>query len=307
MKLPLTLLISLLMLGRLNAGAAEAFSVAVFDFDAREEAIGNLGPQVATLVTATLSAEPQLLMVERAELDKILSEHELNLSGTVAPEAAVRIGNLIGAKVLVTGRIFRVDKEVVMVARIIGTETSRVYGEIVKAPATASVTDMALELANKIGATITEKGDTLIAKTPTREERIQRLIAALEGERRPAVSIRIPEEHFGAPVIDPAVETELGHILGRAGFPLVDAKSEDKPEIEITGEAFSAFGMRKGNLVSCRARVELLVRETATGRILLKDRQTSAAVDLTEQTAAKTALENAALDLAERIVTQLAE
>jgi len=75
--------------------------------------------------------------------------------------------------------------------------------------------------------------------------------------------------------------------------------------VEITGDAFSAFGMQKGNLISCKSRVELKVREVATGNILLQDRQTSVGVDVAEQTAAKTALQNAAGELAERIVPKL--
>ena len=44
-----------------------------------------------------------MILVERAELEKVLGEAELGLSGTVSPETAARIGHLTGAKVLVTG------------------------------------------------------------------------------------------------------------------------------------------------------------------------------------------------------------
>ena len=43
-----------------------------------------------------------------------------------------------------------------------------------------------------------------------------------------------------------------------------------------------------------------------TGNLLLVDRQTSMAVDLTEQVAAKTALQKAASELAERVLPKLA-
>jgi hypothetical protein len=41
--------------------------------------------------------------------------------------------------------------------------------------------------------------------------------------------------------------------------------------------------------------------------VLIMDRQTSVAVDVAEQTAAKTALQNTALDVAERLVPALLE
>jgi hypothetical protein len=121
----------------------------------------------------------------------------------------------------------------------------------------------------------------------------------------PVVSVKIGERHFGQPVLDPAAETELGKILQECGFKLVDDHSTNAPEVEITGDAFSAYAARKGNLISCKARVELKARNKS-GDILAVDRQTSAAVDIAEQTAAKAALQNAACELAERLLPRLA-
>jgi hypothetical protein len=285
----------------------DPLTVAVFDFDSRDETVRDLGPKIATLINATLSAESDLITVERAELEKILGEQELGLSGTVSPETAARVGHLTGAKVLVTGRIFSVDKERMIVAKIIGTETSRVYGELSKAMANSSVTDQAAALAGKIAKTISSKSDTLVAKVETREERIEKLRKKLKGEKLPAVSVHIPEQHFGQPVRDPAAQTELLLMLQQCGFKIVDEQSKDKADVEISGEAFSALGLRKGNLISCKARVEVKVRNVTTGKLVTADRQTSVAVDIAEQTAAKTALQNAAADLAERLIPRLAE
>lgn len=279
-------------------------TVAVFDFESRDDAVRDLGPKVATLINANLSAEPQIITVERAELEKVLGEQELGLAGTVSPDTAAKVGHLTGAKVIVTGRVFRADKELLLVAKIIGTETSRVYGELVKGGLAAPISDLSADLAKKIAATVAQKGDTLVAKVESREDRIARIKQGLHVDKLPTVSIKIGERHFGQPVIDPAAETELGLVLQQCGFTLVDDKSKERPDVEITGDAFSAFGMRKGNLVSCKARVELKAQKR-TGEILAVDRQTSVAVDVAEQTAAKTALQNATLDIAERLVPKL--
>jgi Curli production assembly/transport component CsgG len=291
----------------LHAAEADILTVAIFDFDSKDEAVRDLGPKVATLINANLSAEPQIITVERAELEKVLGEQELGLSGTVSADTAAKVGHLTGAKVLVTGRVFKVEKELIMVAKIIGTENSRVYGELVKGPATASIADLSTELAKKIGRIVSEKGSTLVAKVENREEKINKLVKSLKEGKRPSVSLKIAERHFGGPVIDPAAETELAMILQKAGFSLLDEKSTEKPDIEITGEAFSAYGMRKGNLISCRSRVEIKAQQRVGGKILAQDRQTSVAVDIAEQTAAKTALQNAAGELAERLLPKLAQ
>ena len=302
-------LVSLVALA-VSARAAESpvLTVAIFDFESKDEVVRDLGPKVSALLNTSLSAEPLLITVERAELEKVLGEQELGLSGTIAPETAAKVGHLTGAKVLVTGRVFKADKDLIIVAKIIGTETSRVFGELVKGAPSASLSDLSAELAVKIAATIQQKGETLVAKVVKREERVATIKTSLKSDRLPSVSIKIAEQHYAGQarqIIDPAAETELGKILQECGFKLVDGTSPEKPDVQITGEAFSAFGMRRGNLISCKARVELKA-QTRTGEVLAVDRQTSVAVDLTEQTAAKTALQNAAIELAERLLPKLA-
>src|SRR5258708_3534740 len=139
-NIPLSLILLLMLCATARPARAgdEVLTVAVFNFESKDEAVYDLGPKIATLVNANLSAEPKIITVERAELEKVLSEQELGLSGTVSADTAAKVGNLTGAKVLVTGRIFKADKELVIVSKIIGTETSRVYGELVKGTSASS-------------------------------------------------------------------------------------------------------------------------------------------------------------------------
>lgn len=301
-----SILVSLLLLAATTLTAKdEVYTVAVFNFETPDETIKDLGPKIATLLTANLSAEPQVITVERAELEKILGEQELGLSGTVSSDTAAKVGHLTGAKVLVTGKAFKVDRDLIMVAKIIGTETSRVFGEMVKSRNSTDITDLSGELAKKIAKILIEKGETLVPKLETREERIAKLRKKLGDGKLPAISVKIPEQHYGQPVRDPAAETELALALKDCGFTLVDDKSKEKASIEITGEAFSAYGMRKGNLISCKARIEIKAHDLESRKLLAQDRQTSVAVDIAEQTAAKTALQNAAFELAERLLPKL--
>jgi len=203
--------------------------------------------------------------------------------------------------------VFQAGDELILVAKIIGTETSRVYGEIVKGAADASISDLSEQLAKKIATDVTKKGDTLIAKVGTREDRIAKIKKELGHKKLPAVSVKITEQHFGRQVIDPAAQTELSLILQQCGFTVVDDLSTNKADITITGEAFSEFGMQKGNLKSCRARIEIKARDVMSGKILDIDRQTSVAVDLAEHIAAKTALQNGADELAERLLPKLVQ
>ena len=304
MKLFLSAMLTAIILTvpRLSMAADPApLTLAVFDFDAKDSGVANLGSQVSTLINVALSVEPNLITVERAELAKVLGEQELGLSGTVSADTAAKVGNLTGAKVLVTGRVFKVDRDTVLVAKIISSETSRVYGEMVKG--TGSATDLASELAAKIAKTVGSKRDTLVAKVETREERLAKLKAQLKDGKRPSVFVKISERHYGAWVNDPAAETEFMNLLKETGFTVVDAES--KADVVITGEAFSAFGGRKGNLFICKARVEAKAVTLKSGEALAVDRETNVAVDVAEQTAGKTALQHAAEILAARVLPKL--
>src|SRR5438034_3590817 len=232
-----------LLAGASTYAADQVLTVAIFDFESKDEGVRDLGAKVATLINANLSAEPQIITVERAELEKVLGEQELGLSGTVSPDTAAKVGHLTGAKVLVTGRVFKADKELILVAKIIGTETSRVYGELVNGGAEGSITELSGNLAKKIAATVTRKGETLLAKVESREDRIAKIKESLKSYKLPSVSVKIGERHFGQPVIDPAAETELSLILKECGFNLVDGKSTEKADIQITGDVISALGM----------------------------------------------------------------
>lgn len=287
------------------AEAPQPLTVAVFDFQGADGATKEAGNQLAVLLTANLSTADNLITVEREELEKVLGEQELGLSGTVSPETAAKVGHLTGAKVLVTGRVFKAGRQTMLVAKVIGTETSRVFGQTGKISTIDDLPEAAETMAKKIAETIQSKGDTFVAKAVPREERIKALAEANKAAEGKAVKVVIPEEHFGARVIDPAAQTQLSEIFQRAGYTLVDEGSKQKPDIEVTGEAFSAHGFRKGNLVICRARVELKAREVESGKILFTSSQTSVAADITEQTAAKTALENAALEIAGRLLPAL--
>ena len=281
-------------------------AVAVFDFQASDKDLDHAGSEASVLLGAKLSASPNVVLVERQEIDKILGEQELGLTGTVTTDSAAKVGNLTGAKVIITGRIFSAGDKFYIVAKIIGTETGRVYGETATFNNPNGLEAAVDDLAPKITDTLDKRGDTLVAKVEDPAARIERLKKIVEGKKLPSVSVQIAEQHINRAVIDPAAQTEMKLILQQLGFEVIDPNNPSKrAEVTITGEAFSELGARKGNLISCRSRVEINVNQVTPQKLLLADRQADVAVDIAENVAGKTALENAALKLLDRIVPAL--
>ena len=73
-----------------------------------EHTIAILGPAKPTelfalqaLSEAELSSVQNIAVVERQNLDKILREHKLAISGLADPVTAIRVGKLVGAELLV--------------------------------------------------------------------------------------------------------------------------------------------------------------------------------------------------------------
>jgi hypothetical protein len=288
--------------------AKNAFTVAVLPFAVRGRGLENVGEDMQALLTAQLSNFSEFLLVERAEIDKALSEMELGISGNVNPETAAQIGQLVGAQLLITGRIFPVRKELVLVGKMIGTETSRVMGVTAQMPIKGSIIEASVELADKIAEQLSTQGKTMVAERRQEEDIVTKLGPLLKGKQLPSISILIPEISLERSVPDPAAETELGLILQKLGFELRDPAAGNKaPDIEITGEAFSEFGLRRGNLVSAKGRVEIRAIDRSNGKVLAVDRETSVAVELSPEIAGKLALEKRAQKLAERFVKTLAE
>jgi len=278
---------------------------AVLDFQVSGDKLENKGEETALLLNAFLSSSENLFLVERQELKKILGEQELGLTGTVSPDSASKIGSLVGAKILITGRVFEVGSKMFIAAKVMSTETGRVFGETVNFEDVKGLDKGIEALAGKIDTTVASRANDLVAKVETPEELIARLGKLVPKGNKPSISVSVEEQHIGRPVIDPAVETEMKMVLQKLGYEVIDDQSGKSADINISGEGFSEFAARFGALVACRGRVEINVHRRSDTTLLLTSRHNSSSADIAENVAGKRALEKAALALLEEIIPKL--
>lgn len=282
-------------------------SVAVLDFTNTVITVRDLGPKVTSLITVNLAADLRLITVERALLKKVLDEQVLGLSGMVNSEGAAKVGQLTGAKVLVTGQILKGDDDsLIIIANMVGTETGRLYAEQVQGPST-TLAKMTTELAKKIVKTITEQSTNLLVEIESHEQRITRIVKSVTGPNRPVLSFKVIDPFQGRNRRNSTSENEFSLIFQKAGFTVVDETADRKPEVEITGSIGCEWGPKRGGLSSCRASLSVKAQERGSGKILATDRQTSIGLDVGKHASAKAAFLEVTDQIAARLVPCLSK
>jgi len=105
----LSVLIGFILLFSLQAIAGDLQGlkkrIAVIDFEDRSGWGHNIGSGLADMLVTELVKSKQFMVIEREELNRILEEQGLGMSGAVTPQSAAQVGKLLGVEMMVTGSI----------------------------------------------------------------------------------------------------------------------------------------------------------------------------------------------------------
>jgi len=267
--------------------------VAVLPFESRgrQAELDQAGKSVSELIFVHLQESGVANLVERAELDKALNELHLSAVGLVSPETQLKLGRLIGAKILLTGSLFETAGKKYAVVKLIGTETSRVLGCSVSG--IGDFPEFAPELAAKIVARLQKESEKLLPKKTTFFSAADRL-AEVKGRQR-RVFLKVDEDP-GLAVPDPASEIALKKLLLALGFQVVDLRSE--AEFAILCEALASNAGQFQKFSSAAARVELSVYRVENNELLAAGAGKETVAGATYIIAAKDAIGQATLRLA---------
>ncbi|MDD2805550.1 MAG: CsgG/HfaB family protein [Elusimicrobiales bacterium] len=109
-----------------KTGASKT-TLAAFPFSCEEKlSKQRVGFAAAELISHRFVAEPGFTVVERGEINRLLSEQKLQASGATDSATAVKLGRVLGAGALLLGNINKVDGVYQVNARIVNAETSEV-------------------------------------------------------------------------------------------------------------------------------------------------------------------------------------
>lgn len=300
---------------------AKPLAVTVFPFST-PKGQEKMGQDVGEMLTLLLSAEPGLQLIERETLNKVIEEQTLSLTGLVDASQAIRVGKLVGAQIIVVGRIFELGESRLVTAKLISSETTQILGAVERGSLEKPVDELVFALGVKVATILQESGAKL---TATREP-IDPLAAVREqlkqwtadGGTLPVVAVVVREKQHVAAAdtsqVDPAVETQIKHELLKAGVTVKDVgvnalaymlrNTEALPrnawpaslegvDLVIMGEAFSEGGPNVGELRIAVARAEINLIVRGEGKVGLSEAVTARGVDLSPLAAGKNALSRA--------------
>ncbi len=83
----------------------------------------GIGQTIAALLANSFSQSTIFKLVDREGLSKILKEQSLASTGAIAEEKAVKMGNLVGAELLLTGDISELGENIVVNLKVTDVET----------------------------------------------------------------------------------------------------------------------------------------------------------------------------------------
>ncbi len=107
MKLFLTLLLTLSLAVSSIAGDLQGLKkrIAVVDFQDKSGWGHNIGTGLADMLVTELVKTGKFQVIERKELDEVLKEQGLGMSGAVTPQSAAQVGKLLGVELIVLGSV----------------------------------------------------------------------------------------------------------------------------------------------------------------------------------------------------------
>lgn len=123
--------------------AGPKLRVAVAKFENKTTYGARLGTAASDILVTELARTERFILIERAELDRLLTEQKLGLTGAVDPATAAQMGKILGAAAMIVGSVSqfgvktegsdllitaskRQIAEATVDARIIDVETARI-------------------------------------------------------------------------------------------------------------------------------------------------------------------------------------
>ncbi|MFN2399688.1 MAG: CsgG/HfaB family protein [Gemmatimonadaceae bacterium] len=158
-----------------NRPSEGTVAVAPFDASSLDSNTSALGFGVADLLITDLAVSSRLRVVDRIRIDAVLRELNLANSGRMDSATAPRLGRLVAARQIISGRLTRLDGDEIRIgARLLDVDITATYGRSVGTNTNLSrILDAEKELAfmliDELGISLTPAERAILVQRPTRD------------------------------------------------------------------------------------------------------------------------------------------
>ncbi|MBT8489215.1 MAG: hypothetical protein KJO65_10375, partial [Gemmatimonadetes bacterium] len=131
-------------------------TVAVMDFSSFMMGDGGASVQLGKAISAMLVTEfagrPGMRIVERAQIQDLIREQDLSLSGRV--DEAIQIGQMLGVQYVLHGQVTSIADNLRMDIRAVDVETSEIVSVMKKSSQTTELFSVVVDLADEFGRSL---------------------------------------------------------------------------------------------------------------------------------------------------------
>ena len=136
-------------------GQQDVPTVAVMDFNAFMMGEGgasvNLGKAISAMLVTEFSGRDGMRIVERQQLNDLIREQDLAVSGRIDDAVAVELGKLLGVQYVLLGQAMSIVDNLRIDIRAVDVETSEVVAVMKKTDETIQLLNVVVELADEFG------------------------------------------------------------------------------------------------------------------------------------------------------------
>ena len=133
-------------------------TVAVLDFTGLMVGQGGssapLGKAVSAMLVTELVGRPGVKVIERAQLQDLLTVQKLSLSGRVDEGTALEVGKLVGARYVIHGQVTSIADNLRMDVRAVDVETSEIMEVEKLSGRTGELLDVVVKMADLFSKTL---------------------------------------------------------------------------------------------------------------------------------------------------------
>lgn len=202
---------------------ADKTRVAVMDFEPQQGVDPSLALTASEVFSAELVKYQRFDVIDRKNMDKIMSEQAFQNSGCTDQSCAVELGNMLNVEKMILGNISQIGEQYVITIRLVDVELSQVnFSEKITADTDSEILPAMNELARITSLSIPLAGRVISVDS---DGRVLINIGKIDNVST-GQAVRFLRE--GEVIIDPSTGEMLGRKDIQLGEGKVDAFSGDK-------------------------------------------------------------------------------